>query len=139
MCACICFLACGGDFLLSSGQKLNYLHIFKVIICDLCNPLLWFETDEEADSMLAVTAGNTGCLQSNLKVQFTPKSKRRLQISPLTCRAIKQPRLFWCELTSFGDIGCRDVCRLSNLIKVDGTTSRSRNDGEHFLLHGDTE
>ena len=26
---------------------------------------------------------------------------------------------FWCELQSFGDIGCRDVCPLMNVMELD--------------------
>ena len=29
---------------------------------------------------------------------------------------IKQPGLFWCEMSSFGDIGCGDFCLLSNIM-----------------------
>lgn len=28
---------------------------------------------------------------------------------------------FWCELLSFGDIGCRDFCLLSNIMELDCT------------------
>ena len=47
-----------------------------------------------------------------LKGQFIPKSK--IDIFPLTRRAIYQSRLFWCELPSFGNIIRRDFCLLSN-------------------------
>ena len=59
---------------------------------------------------------NTHALIHCLKGQFTPKSKT--QISPLTCRAIYQSRQFWCELSSFGDIGRRDFCLLSNIMGI---------------------
>ena len=49
-----------------------------------------------------------------LKGLFTPKSK--IHIYPLTCGAIYQSRLFWCELSSFGDIGRRDFCLPSNVM-----------------------
>ena len=52
------------------------------------------------------------------KGQFTPKSE--IHIFPLTCRAIYQSRLFWCELSSFGDIGCRDFYLLSNIMGLNG-------------------
>ena len=53
------------------------------------------------------------------KGQFSPKSK--IHIFPLTCSAVYQSRLFWCELPSVGDIGRRDVCLLSNIMELDGT------------------
>ena len=28
--------------------------------------------------------------------------------------------MFWCELPSFGDIGCRDFCLFSNIMGVNG-------------------
>ena len=40
---------------------------------------------------------------------------------PLTCSAIHSSRLFWCELPSFRDIGCRDVCLHSDIMELDGT------------------
>ena len=49
-----------------------------------------------------------------LKGQFTPKSK--MHIFPLTYRAIYQTKLFWCELPSFGDVGCL----FSNIMKLNG-------------------
>ena len=42
-------------------------------------------------------------------------------IVPLTCSAIYQSRLFWCELQSVGDIGRRDVFLLFNIMELDGT------------------
>ena len=54
----------------------------------------------------------------SLKGQFTPKSK--IHIFPLFCRAIYQSRLLWCELSSFGDIGRRDFCLLSNIMGLNG-------------------
>ena len=42
---------------------------------------------------------------------------------PLTCSATYQSRLFWCELSSFGDIGRRDFCLLSNIMGVNGARS----------------
>jgi len=35
--------------------------------------------------------------------------------------AFYQSRLFWCELPSVGDICCRNVCFLSNIMELDGT------------------
>ena len=48
-----------------------------------------------------------------LKGQFTPKSK--IHIFPLTCTAIYQSRLLWCELPSFGDFYL-----LSNIMGING-------------------
>ena len=45
---------------------------------------------------------------------------------PLTCSAIHPPRWFWCQLPSFGDIGCRDVCFLSNIMELDGIRSAQK-------------
>ena len=53
-----------------------------------------------------------------LKGQFTPKSK--IHIFRLTCCAIYQSRLFWCELPDFGDIGRRDFCLFLSIIGVNG-------------------
>ena len=38
----------------------------------------------------------------------------------LTCSAISQSRLFWCELPSFGEISCRDFCLLSDIMGLNG-------------------
>ena len=46
-----------------------------------------------------------------LKRQFTPKCI-------LTCSAIYPSRYFWCEVRSFGDINCRDVCFLSSMMAL---------------------
>ena len=46
-----------------------------------------------------------------LKRQFTPKCI-------LTCSAIYPSRYFWCEVRSFGDINCRDVCFLSSIMAL---------------------
>lgn len=46
-----------------------------------------------------------------------PKIKNTCFFS-ITC---SPSRLFWCELLSFGDIGHRDVCRLSKMMEVDST------------------
>ena len=53
-----------------------------------------------------------------LKGTVHPKSK--IHIFPLTCRAIYQFRTLWCELSSFGDIGCRDFF-LEPFLKYNGT------------------
>ena len=45
----------------------------------------------------------------NVKGQFT-----------LTCSSIYQSRYFCCELSSFGDIGCRYFCLLSTIMGVNG-------------------
>lgn len=55
----------------------------------------------------------------DLKGQFTPKWK--IHILPVTCSAIYQSRLFWCELPNVRDISCRDVCLLWNIVELDGT------------------
>ena len=47
-----------------------------------------------------------------------PKSK--IHVFPLTCSAIYQSRMFWCELPSFEDIVCRDFCLLSNIMGLNG-------------------
>ena len=56
--------------------------------------------------------------QEALKGQFSPKSK--IHIFSLTFTAIHQSKLFWCELPSFGDIGRRDFCLLSNIMGLNG-------------------
>lgn len=40
--------------------------------------------------------------------QFTPKSKIQIFLY----------RFFWCELLTFGEFVCTDVCLLSNIIKT---------------------
>ncbi|MDF4377384.1 hypothetical protein P3378_24580, partial [Vibrio parahaemolyticus] len=55
----------------------------------------------------------------SFKGTVTPNSI--IHIFPLTCSAFYQYRLFWCELLSVGDIGCRDVCLLLNIMELDGT------------------
>ena len=37
------------------------------------------------------------------------------QLGPKNQKAIYQSGLFCCELSSFGDIGCRDFCLLSKM------------------------
>lgn len=54
-----------------------------------------------------------------LKGKFTPKSE--VHIFPLTCRAIYQSRLLWCELQSVGDNGRKDVRLLSNIMELEGS------------------
>ncbi|MDF4285660.1 hypothetical protein P3436_25565, partial [Vibrio parahaemolyticus] len=56
---------------------------------------------------------------TELNGQFTPISKTHF--IPLTWSAVYQSRLFWCELASGLDIGRRDVCLLSNIMKLEGT------------------
>ena len=48
------------------------------------------------------------------------KGTVHIHISPLTCSAIYQSRLFWCELPSFGDIGRRDFCLFSKIMGLNG-------------------
>lgn len=40
---------------------------------------------------------------------------------PLSCSAGYLSRLLWCDLQSFRDIVCRDVCLLWNVMELDGT------------------
>ena len=74
-----------------------------------------------------------------LKRQFTPKCI-------LTCSSIYPSRYFWCEVRSFGDINCRDVCFLSSimaLMEIVGTglmaqkqkKKKKRNLSAMFLLN----
>ena len=57
-------------------------------------------------------------VKQDIKGQFTLKLK--IHIFPLTCSAIYQSKLFWCELSSFGDISRRDFCLLSNIMGLNG-------------------
>ena len=49
----------------------------------------------------------------------------KTHIFPLTCRAIYQSRLFWCELSCFGDIDCKDFCLFSNIIGLNGALTET--------------
>lgn len=44
-----------------------------------------------------------------------------MHILPLIFSAVYKARLFWCELASVGDIDCRDVCLLSNIMELKDT------------------
>lgn len=55
-------------------------------------------------------------MEPSLEGQFAPKSK--IDVFSLTCSAIYQSALFWSELPSFGDIICRDVCLISEIMEV---------------------
>ena len=57
----------------------------------------------------------------NLKGQFTPKSKIHITFS-----AVYQSKLFWCELSNFGDISSRDFCLLSNIMELNGAHSSKK-------------
>ena len=50
----------------------------------------------------------------------TVHPKPKIHISPLTCSAVCQSKLFWCELPTFGDIGHGDFCLLSNIMGLNG-------------------
>lgn len=56
----------------------------------------------------------------NFKGEFTRKWK--IHIFALFCSAIYPLRLFRCELSSFGAIHCTDVCLLSNIMELGGTS-----------------
>ena len=58
-----------------------------------------------------------GTNKNILKGQFTPK----IHIFSLTCRAINQSRLIWCELSSFGDIGL-----FSNIMGLNSALSTTK-------------
>ena len=51
-------------------------------------------------------------------VKFPPKGK--IRISPLTCSALYQSRFVGVSCLSFGDIGHRDFCLLSNIMGLNG-------------------
>ena len=54
----------------------------------------------------------------NLKGTVHPKIKNTLFF--LTCSAVYQSKLFRYELSSFGDIDCREFCLLSNIMEING-------------------
>ncbi|MDG2590005.1 hypothetical protein P7M45_23995, partial [Vibrio parahaemolyticus] len=91
----------------------------------LDNPFCTTATPSSVDAYLKVYSTDLALLLNCeiqdrlLKGKFTPKSK--IHISPLTCSAIYQSRLIWCELPSVGDIGHRDVCLFSIKMELDGT------------------
>ena len=39
----------------------------------------------------------------------------KIEVCPRTCQAVDPSKLFRCEMPSFGDISCRDVCHLNTL------------------------
>lgn len=115
---------------------------------------MWFETDEEADSMLAVTAGNTGCLQSNLKRKLILKSKKidyrfilllvELFINLECCFGVYLPTisLHRRKPASYSlTTGFTKIAKVADAINVDiqccHYSSLSGPD-ERFLLHSDT-
>ena len=94
---------------------------FQLLQCESTTTQVQSSLSQSLSIKMLLSCNNLYSLVKELKSDSNKSIyDQRCFLLPV-CSAFNPSWLFWCELQSFGDIGRRDVCLLSNKKELDGT------------------